>query len=64
MGAKGGSARLHGKVFVNGKLISSNGYQPKENDVISVRGMGKFRFFEILNKTRKNRIYVTIHKYI
>lgn len=53
-----------GKVFVNGKLISSNGYQPKENDVISVRGMGKFRFFEILNKTRKNRIYVTIHKYI
>lgn len=29
-----------GKVFVNGKLISSNGYNVKEDDVISVRGYG------------------------
>ena len=32
------------KVFVNGKLITSNGYQVKETDLISVRGMGKFRY--------------------
>lgn len=33
-----------GRVFVNGKLITSNGYQPNEGDLISVRKMGKFRF--------------------
>ena len=32
------------KVFVNGKLITTNSYQLKENDVISVRGYGKFRY--------------------
>lgn len=52
------------KVFVNGKLITSNGYQVKENDVISVRGMGKFRFCEVMNTTRKKRVYVRIRKYI
>lgn len=53
-----------GKVFVNGKLITSNGYQIKENDIISVRGMGKFRFCEEMNKTRKQRTFVRILKYI
>ena len=43
-----------GRVFVNGKLITSNGYQPNEGDLISVRKMGKFRFAGIGNKTRKH----------
>ena len=30
-----------GKVFVNGKLITSNGYRLKDNDIISVRKMGR-----------------------
>lgn len=53
-----------GKVFVNGRLITSNGYQIKEQDIISVRGMGKFKYVERLSVTKKNRIYVLIHKYI
>lgn len=53
-----------GKVFVNGKLITSNGYQVKEEDIISVRGMGKFRFCEEMNKTKKQRVFVRILKYI
>lgn len=52
------------KVFVNGKLITSNGYQPREGDIISVRGMGKFRFAEEGGRTKKNRQYVVLHKYI
>lgn len=52
------------KVFVNGKLVTSNGYQVKEQDVISVRGMGKFRFCETGKTTRKNRVYVSLLKYI
>ena len=52
------------KVYVNGKLITSNGYQVQEEDVISVRGMGKFRYKGALSRTKKNRTYVVIHKYI
>ena len=52
------------KVFVNGKLITSNGYQVKEGDLISVRGLGKFRFEESGKITKKNRISVTIQKYV
>ena len=53
-----------GKVFVNGKLITSNGYQPQISDLISVRGLGKFQYYSIGNKTKKNRIYVELHKFI
>ena len=52
------------RVFVNGKLITENGYQPNEGDVISVRGMGKFRFAETGGRTKKNRQYVILYKYI
>ena len=53
-----------GKVFVNGRLITSNAYQVKEHDIISVRGMGKFEFIETLAFTKKKRICVLIHKYV
>lgn len=52
------------KVFVNGRLMTTNSYQVKEGDIISVRGMGKFRYMGTLSRTKKNRIFVTIHKYI
>lgn len=53
-----------GKVFVNGKLITSNGYQVKENDIISVRGIGRFSFKGILSQTKKGRYYVSVQKFI
>ena len=52
------------KVYVNGRLITSNGYQPEEGDIISVRGMGKFRYEYAGGRTRKNRISVVINRYI
>lgn len=52
------------KVFVNGKLISSNSYNLKEGDIVSVRGHGKFRFKEIQAQTKKGRTYVLLEKYI
>lgn len=54
----------NGKVFVNGKLITSNGYQIKEEDIISVRGLGRFQFKEMLSQTKKGRYFVTIDMYI
>ena len=53
-----------GKVFVNGKLITSNGYQIKEEDIVSVRGLGRFQYKETTAQTKKGRYYVTIHLYI
>ena len=52
------------KVYVNGRLVTSNGYQLSEGDVVSVRGMGKFRFESSGSRTRKNRIMVVICKYV
>ena len=54
----------NGKVFVNGKLITSIGYQIKENDIISVRGIGRFRFIENVSQTKKGRNYVVIDLYV
>ena len=42
-----------GHVFVNGKLITSNGYEPKEGDIISVRGKGRFIFDGVSHQTKK-----------
>ncbi|MGI6007996.1 MAG: RNA-binding protein [Ruminococcus sp.] len=52
-----------GRVFVNGKLVTSNGYSLREKDIISVRGMGKFQFMEILSQTKKGRYLVRINRY-
>ena len=53
-----------GKVYVNGKLITSNGFQVKENDIISVRGLGRFRYCETMSQTKKGRFYVTLQLFI
>ena len=53
-----------GKVFVNGKLVTSNGYEPKEGDLISVRGMGRFRFRGTGGQSKKGREYVILWRYI
>ena len=53
-----------GKVYVNGKLITSNGYQVKENDIVSVRGLGRFRYVETMSQTKKGRYYVTLELFV
>jgi RNA-binding protein YlmH len=53
-----------GKVFVNSRLTISNSYQLKENDIVSVRGLGKFIYQETRNQTKKGRYYIILQKYI
>lgn len=52
-----------GKVFVNSRLILSNSHILKEDDIVSVRGYGKFIYKETYNKTKKGRFLVTLLKY-
>ena len=53
-----------GKVFVNGKCITSNGYNPKEGDIISVRQKGRFIYKEFVKTTKKGRNLVKINLYV
>lgn len=53
-----------GKVYVNGKLITSNGCQLKEADRISIRGMGRLTYEGILSRTKKGRYMIAVRKYI
>lgn len=53
-----------GKVFVNGKLVTGNGYRLEEGDLISVRGMGRIAYQGILSETKKGRYYISVRKYI
>ncbi|MGN1377433.1 MAG: RNA-binding protein [Dorea sp.] len=52
------------RVFVNGKLVTNNGYRLKENDMISVRKMGRIAYMGILSETKKGRYMISVRKYI
>ena len=52
-----------GLVFVNGKLITSNGYE-QEGDIISVRKKGRFIYDGVSRQTKKGRLGVRILLYI
>lgn len=51
------------RVFINGKLSTNNSSPLKENDLISVRGQGRFKFKEISGDTRKGRIRILCDVY-
>lgn len=53
-----------GKVFVNARLVTSNGYKVKEHDLISARGLGRFRYLGVCSSTKKGRLIAEIEKYI
>lgn len=52
-----------GKVFVNDRLVTSNGHPLKEQDRITLRGHGKFILDSIGGLSKKGKTYVTIKKY-
>lgn len=52
------------KVFVNGRLIENISHLPKEKDVISLRGFGRFIFSSTGGTSKKGRIYVNLEKFV
>lgn len=52
------------KVFINGRVQENNSYSLKEDDVVSVRGYGKFVYIGGAQETRKGRIKVVVNKYV
>lgn len=54
----------NGKVFINSKLITSNGYKLKDGDFISIRGLGKLQYCGIISTTKKGKYYIEVKQYI
>lgn len=52
-----------GKVFINGREITTPSTPVKEGDVISFRGLGKAKLKEIGGLTKKGRITVALERY-
>lgn len=52
------------RVFVNFEVVTKNTKIIKENDLITIRGKGRFKVLELVHNTRKGRIIVKIEKNI
>ena len=57
-------ALLSGQVFLNGRMVLNASSQLHENDVVSVRHHGKFRYTDITGETRKGNLRVQIERYV
>ena len=51
------------KVFINGKNTENAAVPLREQDLISVRGLGRFRFLGIAGTTRKGKLRLLIERY-
>ncbi len=51
------------RVFINNKLTENNSYQLKGNELVSVRGKGRFVFDKFLGETKKGRLKAQVKIY-
>lgn len=52
------------RVFINSELVTKNAKMLKENDMITIRGKGRFKINKILNSTKKGNLVIEIEKYV
>ena len=52
------------KIFVNGRQMENNSGVLKEQDVVSVRGYGKFIYEGCSHETRKGNLNIKVSKYV
>ncbi len=53
-----------GRIFVNGIQMENNSYLLKEEDVVTVRGFGKFIFYELAGETKKGKERVRVGVFV
>lgn len=53
-----------GRVFINGRLCENGAAAPREGDMISVRGYGRFRYCGVLGTTKKGRCNASVEVYV
>lgn len=52
------------KVCLNSRVLENNSKQMKEGDIISVRGYGKFIYDGVQSISKKEKLRVTVRKYV
>lgn len=52
------------RVFINHELVTKGSKELKENDVITVRGKGRFKVGKILNQTKKGNLVIEVEKFV
>ena len=52
------------RVFLNHQVETKPSKQIKENDIITIRGKGRFEFKEVVGNTKKGRYVIKIDKYV
>ena len=52
------------EVVLNYEILNKNSYILKENDIFSIRKYGKYKFIEVVKKTKKDNIVIKYLKYI
>lgn len=52
------------RVFVNHKLETKNSKILHEQDMITIRGKGRFKINNIISRTKKDKIVLEIEKYV
>lgn len=52
-----------GRVFVNGCLYENNSGKPKQGDIVSLRGYGRFVYDGVVYETKKGRFAVKVEVY-
>ena len=50
------------KVFINHELVTKSSKEVKIDDLITVRGKGRFKVSKILNSTKRGNLVVEIEK--
>lgn len=53
-----------GLVFVGGRLMQNNSYTPKQDDVVSVRGHGRFIYRGVSGLSKKGKLNAEVELYI
>ena len=52
------------KIFINSRQMENNSYQLKANDILVIRGTGKFIYQGCGKETKKGRVYLSFKKYV
>ena len=51
-------------ILVNGRICENNSMQPKEDDVVAVRGYGKFVYRRVAYDTKKGKQAIVVERYV
>ena len=51
-------------VFIDGRLCENNSCIPKRGEIVSVRGLGRFRYIGEVGTTKKGKLNIEVDKYV